>query len=406
MTDPPTIGDRQRKLLLCSLAVPWDGAPTTGLYNIDQAKALQRQGWEVEILKPIPRTPRWLGRLSPRARRWRRHPEHYEFDGVRVHSPRVWFSHAPIVRTRLARLAPGLATRWFRAAVQDHFDRHHHSFAPHAVVFHGSIPWAAIRCSTPRVFIEHSGSDVRMWESSPRMRRVIARSTKGATARFTTGTVLQRRLDDMFPGTTTQYLRNGAAQPTAEQLAATRPAEWSDRTTLLCAGTYQPQKGHRVLLHALADLPDDLRWHLMLVGEPPRSLSDEIDDLGLTDRIEVLPRMSQQDLIQLMVWADLFVLPSWDEAFGSVYAEALAAGTPIICTSDCGMAEEIEHRVHGWIVQPRDVASLRAALLESLETDLPAMGQAGRQLATERFSWDQNATTLAEALIRGTTPSA
>ncbi|MFW6009705.1 MAG: glycosyltransferase family 4 protein [Actinomycetota bacterium] len=386
--------------------MPWDGAPTTGLYNIHQAKALQRQGWEVEILKPVPRIPRWLARLTPRAGRWHRHPEHYQLGGVRVHSPRVWFSYAPLVRTRLARFAPGLVTRWFYATVQDHFDRHHESFGPDAVVLHGSIPWGAIRCSTPRVLIEHSGSDVRMWESSPRMRQVVARARAEATARFTTGTVLQRRLDRMFPDTNTQYLRNGVAQPTAEQLATTQPEKWSDRITLLCAGAYKPRKGHRVLLHALAALPDDLRWHLVLVGKPPRRLSEEIDDLGLADRIEVIPHMPQHDLLQFMVWADLFVLPSWDEAFGSVYAEAMAAATPIICTSDCGMADEIEHRVHGWIVEPHSVISLQGALCEALDADLPAMGQAGRHLVEERFSWEQNAATLTEALIRGTTPSA
>lgn len=379
--------------------MPWQRAPTTGLYNIEQAKALQRQGWHVEILKPVPRVLWWMARLSPRANRWHQHPEHYEFDGIHVHSPSVWFSYAPLVRTRLARLAPSLVTRWFRAAVQGHFDRHLRSFAPHAVVFHGSIPWGALRCTTPRVFIEHSGSDVRMWESSRRMRQVVARATEGATGRFTPGEFLERRLVRMFPATNTQHLRNGVAHATGEQLTTARPAEWTDRITLLCAGTYQPQKGHQVLLHALADIPDDRRCHLLLVGEPPRRLRDEMDVLGLSDRVEVLPRMSQHDLLQYMVWADLFVLPAWDEAFGSVYAEAMDAGTPIVCTSDCGMAEEIEHRVHGWIVQPRDVDSLRDALLEATSADLQAMGTAGRELVTKRFSWDENAAMLTDALL-------
>lgn len=407
MTPPPSPSDTDppprshRRLLLCSLAVPWEGAPATGLFNIHQAKALQRSGWDVQIFKPVPRVPRWLARRSTRANRWARHPTRYELDGIPVCSPAVWFSFVAPVRFTLVRLSPRLVMTWFRLAVQPTFDRHLRSFQPDAIVFHSTIPWGGLRVKMATLFIDRSGRDIKLWTSSRRRGRSLRRAVRGARGHFTSGKGLEAELRSKLPECDTRYLPNGVVEPSPEQLASSPPAEWAVRVVILCVGSFQERKGHRVLLEALASLPDAEGIKLVLVGRPPSSITQEIVRLELDQVVEVFPVMPQQELLQYMVWADLFVLPSWAEAFGNVYAEAMAAGTPVILTSDSGMAEEIEHRVHGWIVEPRSVVSLRDALLEALDADLPAMGQAGRQLVKERFSWDRNAATLNEALAHG-----
>jgi glycosyltransferase involved in cell wall biosynthesis len=66
-----------------------------------------------------------------------------------------------------------------------------------------------------------------------------------------------------------------------------------------------------------------------------------------------------------MSWCDVFVLPSWDEAFGTVYSEAMTFGKPVIgCEGRIG--EVIRNGFHGFLVKKRDDFSLYAALKQIL----------------------------------------
>jgi glycosyltransferase involved in cell wall biosynthesis len=117
--------------------------------------------------------------------------------------------------------------------------------------------------------------------------------------------------------------------------------------------------------------------------------------------------MSQEDLKQWMVWADLFAMPSWSEAFGLVYVEALACRTPVLMTTDCGLAPQLRLAVHepsrehhGWLVPPRNIGAVADALDDALlhPAHLEQMGSAGRDFVRRRFTWRQNAVELLAGL--------
>lgn len=92
--------------------------------------------------------------------------------------------------------------------------------------------------------------------------------------------------------------------------------------------------------------------------------------------------------------ADLFVLPTYSENFGIVVAEALYAGVPAITTKGTPwgcLAEKFDGVSSGWWIDLPPKDSLEGALRDALA--LPddarrAMGEAGRRLVAERFSWD------------------
>lgn len=145
----------------------------------------------------------------------------------------------------------------------------------------------------------------------------------------------------------------------------------------------------------------------MLVTDAPAPLRRKVAAARLGDRIRVIPRMDQQALMQWMVWADLFAMPSWSEAFGLVYVEALACSSPVLMTSDCGLAPQIglvtsdpADDQHGWVVEPRDTDAIARALHDALgdRQRLAAMGRSGRGFVLERFTWRQNAQQLLGAL--------
>ena len=58
----------------------------------------------------------------------------------------------------------------------------------------------------------------------------------------------------------------------------------------------------------------------------------------------------------------LFALPSWYEGLGCVYLEAMSAERPAIACLGQGIEEVIQHRENGWLIEPKNLSGLTAAL--------------------------------------------
>jgi len=93
-----------------------------------------------------------------------------------------------------------------------------------------------------------------------------------------------------------------------------------------------------------------------------------------------------------MARADLFVLPSWDEAFGLVYTEAMTQGAPIVACRGEGVEDFVTDGESGYLVPPRDAAALAAVLSRALgdEQERRRVGGAGRTVAAG-LTWQRNA---------------
>lgn len=92
--------------------------------------------------------------------------------------------------------------------------------------------------------------------------------------------------------------------------------------------------------------------------------------------------------------ATLFVLPTYSENFGIAVAEAMANELPVITTTGAPWRDLVEHCC-GWWVAP-GVQGLAGALIEAMACspeDLHAMGQRGRQLVIDKYSWSKIGTT-------------
>ena len=163
-------------------------------------------------------------------------------------------------------------------------------------------------------------------------------------------------------------------------------------------------KGIDLNLRALARISathPQLQWEYVIVGEGP--LRYELEtlsaELGLTERVRFLGRISYAGTMQAIAAADIFSLPSWGEAFGIVYLEAMARMRPVIGCLENGAADIISDGVDGLLIPPQDEVALAQAL-ESLLSDperCSRIGVAGRQTA-EGFSWQENAQRMLRLL--------
>ena len=106
--------------------------------------------------------------------------------------------------------------------------------------------------------------------------------------------------------------------------------------------------------------------------------------------------LDETEKLWAYVDADVFVLPSKDryESFGNVVLEALACGTPVIVTNNCGVSEWIGRDV-GYIIN-YDEMELYDALHSILKNDLlrRTLGDNGRKLVRKNFDWDKGVSKL------------
>jgi glycosyltransferase involved in cell wall biosynthesis len=86
--------------------------------------------------------------------------------------------------------------------------------------------------------------------------------------------------------------------------------------------------------------------------------------------------------------ADVFVLPSQNENFGNTAAEAVAAGTPVVVTEQCGIAPLLAD-VAGLVVPHDDGALARAIKAVTGDPKLHARLAAGCSVVTARLGWEE-----------------
>jgi glycosyltransferase involved in cell wall biosynthesis len=121
--------------------------------------------------------------------------------------------------------------------------------------------------------------------------------------------------------------------------------------------------------------------------------------LGLADTVTFLGAISRSALALEYVGADCFCLPTVQEGFGLAFAEAMAAGLPIVACRAAAVPELVEDGRTGLLVTPGNTEELATAM-ESVLTN-PALraklGAEGRH-RVEAFDLDRVAARLLEAL--------
>ena len=184
------------------------------------------------------------------------------------------------------------------------------------------------------------------------------------------------------------------------RLAAVRSRYQLPEAYVLYVGTLQPRKNLARLLEAFAVLVQQGRKvHLAIAGKKGwlyQGLFTQAEQLGL-QHVHFTGYVPQEDLPALISAAQLFVLPSLYEGFGLPVLEAMACGTPVICSNTSSLPEVAGDAAA--LVNPLDTAELAQALCRVLDNaDLRQdMVQRGlRQV--QHFSWDKCGRETIEVL--------
>ena len=196
-------------------------------------------------------------------------------------------------------------------------------------------------------------------------------------------------IDRFFPGDY-KVIPNGVD---VQRFATAVPiARWQDGTpNILFVGRHEPRKGLLDLLKAHRILrKTGSGSRLLIVGSGPqeREARRYVATRGLQE-VEFLGRVTDTEKAQLFRTADVYASPATGgESFGIVLLEAMAAGTPIVCSDIHGYKGVVRRGREGLLVPPREPRELALAIDRLLRD--PAlreqMGAAG-QARAEEFSW-------------------
>jgi glycosyltransferase involved in cell wall biosynthesis len=367
------------RVLVLSANYPVPGFAIRGLWVERLVRAASGDCRQV-VLVPTPRFGGWrpardegvAGGATPAAA-----PVH------RVRTP--WAPPGPLRALEAALLAAPVRREAERLRREEPFDLLHAHF-----VFPEGVVAAELgrRWGVPVVVSEHA--NWRPWlDEWPSIRRRVLAALPGvalltAASRATLTTIREVAGE--------QLALARLPIPVDDAIFDLDPGATVDPDRLLFVGMVRRVKGLDVLLEALARLaPDHPRLRLEVIGatyerghrRDELRARELVARLGLAARVRFRGAQAPEAVAESLRTSALLVLPSRRESFGSVVAEALACGTPVVATR-CGGPEEIVGDA-GRLVAVEDVAGLAAAIAGELALRPRRQPVSLRRSVVERF---------------------
>jgi len=270
-------------------------------------------------------------------------------------------------------------------------------------VFHGPAFVVPPNCPVPSVvtihdLVYHLFPGTVRWSRRRHYRRAIPRSARQAACVLvdseSVGEDLRTHLGVSPTNVIVAPLGVGqrffaSGQGTAE-LAVARRYRLPDRF-MLTVGTLEPRKDLPTLVCAYARLASD--WpeapDLVIVGRGGwgmRGLNRLVSQLGVGDRVRRIGFVADEDLPAVYRRADLFVCTSIYEGFGLPVLEAMASGTPVVCSDTPSFAQVLGDT--GMLVRPGGVEAFARAMADALTDPTSTTHRAGRARQRARqFTW-------------------
>lgn len=429
--------DPDRPLRVCVVAefYPRADDPVLGVWAHRQAVAARDAGAEVHVLvlhRPVPpraTRPRDLVRVL---RRMRAQPRETTLDGVPV--TYVRFHSPPRERSY------GSWGRWAARPLRRALRRLHRRFPFDVVHAHNAVPAGdAVRrafasgapAGVPLIVSVHGGDVYYTARRSPEGEQAV-RSAFGAAALVlanSAGTAdrclelgAERtrvvRLGTDLPGpdaVEAWHRRRSWATPSGAEDPVGAPGRAPRRSRgrwghgpllrpvdvvvpeprLVTVAHVVPRKRHEDVVRALWVLRDrhpGARYRVIGDGPERPALARLAAELGVDDRIEWRGQLPHAEALEAAREADLFVMPSVDEAFGVAYVEAMASAMPAVAAMGEPGPQEIAAVGEGIVLVPPGDVSALADAIDALLSDpgrRRTLGVAARRTVAESFTWER-----------------
>lgn len=384
-----------RKILIVTPWFPNNPGDAAGSFIYDSARALDEQSTQVSILVSRSWCPKLLSKFTNHMNRGNLNSAAYsEFEELSTYRgfsfPRGIGSNLtePLNDQRLKGAIIKMAKRLRPQIIHAHTE----GLAPAAVA-------AARSLGLPVAVTIHGLTTDQKYLSSHLKKDRISGALRTADSVILVGETLHDFFSN-YVGKSTHFrvVHNGTILPSHEPKV---PFIVKNETRLISVGNLQEGKGVDYLLKALSNLmmKGHEAWTYQVVGDGPdrRYLEELAVQLGIDTKVHFLGGIKHKSVLEALETADVFVLPSYREAFGIAYLEAMAMGRLTIGVAGQGPSQFITNEKTGFLVQGRDTEALENLLARILDGDRvkwQAIAAAGRDEVTQNWSWAAHARNL------------
>lgn len=390
----PSALHRARSVVFLTPWFPNRPGDRNGAYIYDSAIAAKRAGLAVSVVVCRPAFPAVLDRWAPESMRGEIDTDAFskQFDGFAV----VRF---PAFPRGLFRQITNRGQRSAVTPVLEALTREQHASVIHAQT-EGVAPIAvdvAHAFGIPSVVTIHGLNMNSGYLHAPSQKALLSKALAGSDRLILVGEPLR----EVFAayagrGDHIRVVPNGVRLPTT---ARRLPVLSSDTLRLISVSNLNEGKGIDLTLDALAQL--DARglknWSYAIIGDGPErpALRERVEKLGLKDRVIFEGAREPDFVYERLLSADVFVLPSYREAFGIAYLEAMASGLVAIGIIGQGPEAFIESGKAGFLVAPHDSSAIADCILHIKSHPDEARGISERASQVSKgFTWDAHARRL------------
>ncbi len=173
----------------------------------------------------------------------------------------------------------------------------------------------------------------------------------------------------------------------------------TDTLTVVSIGNLIPLKGHRYLLQAIKLLKDRGMEKVKCIIAGRGYLEEELKELArsleIMEQVEFKGYVPYGEVVTLLQESDAFVLPSYYEALGCVYLEAMSCGLPAVGCWENGIDEIIAHGEDGYLVENHGVEQIVECLHSLCDAALrEKIGKAAREKVVSSCQWKHSAKAI------------
>lgn len=386
--DTPAGGERLSGVIFAKL-FPNEAEPFRGIFVAEQMKATA-EAVDWAVVAPVPWVPRWVaGALG----------KPYVRGSTRMDDVPVFYTRYPTLPRRLLYATAAPAIAW---GSRETFAHACSLVRAQFVHVHDLYPSGAAarrlcaRAGLPYVLTVH-GLDLYSNLENPRWRAEVEAAAAGARAIVCVSSSLARdSVAELGVDPGRVVVIPNTYDASRFRYVPRRPHDGPAR--LLSVGRLSSEKGHDVLLRALAELRRaGTDAELVIVGDGPERprLESLAATLGVSSAVRFEGTVLGEQLREALAAADLFVLPSRSEGFGVVLVEALATGLPVVATRSGGPADIVAPE-DGVLVPPDDASALARGIAEAIGR----LTEFGREAIAERAARRYAPKSVGAQLVR------
>ena len=230
-----------------------------------------------------------------------------------------------------------------------------------------------------------------LWSSADRLLVVSEAVMRDVTQSYG---VSQDRVRVVYNGVDTDLFSPDEGGPIPAQLASV-----AGKQIILFVGHFGLRKGIFFAIRAMKRVKAEFPYaHLVCVGGTPawlgrddykQVLRDEIQRNGVEGCVTLLDAVRNSELVEFYRHSQVFVLPTYYEAFSKVIVEAMACGKPVVATRTGAIPELVQDAETGFLVPfgSPEAISEKLLLLLGDGNMRAAMGKRGREIVESKFTW-------------------